>query len=168
MSGNDTRLDIQYGDLTEKNIGQLKILNASILPVRYNAKFYSDLLQNSIEYSKLVYHADILVGAVCCRIENQTGANGKPNVQKLYIMTFGVLSPYRKLGIGSALLNFVFKVCKDRPAIEAIYLHVQTSNEEAILFYKKFGFEIVETIENYYKRIDPPHCHVLQKMLNKE
>jgi len=83
-------------------------------------------------------------------------------------MTLGVLGPYRKLGIGSALLNFVLKLCKERPTIGAVYLHVQTSNEEAIQFYKKFGFEIVETIENYYKRIEPPHCYVLQKNLTKE
>jgi N-alpha-acetyltransferase 50 len=33
-----------FGDLTEKNLGQLKILNAAIFPVKYNDKFYTDLL----------------------------------------------------------------------------------------------------------------------------
>jgi hypothetical protein len=35
---------IDLGDLTDKNVGQLKILNAAIFPVQYNNKFYSDLL----------------------------------------------------------------------------------------------------------------------------
>lgn len=43
--------------------------------------------------------------------------------------------------------------------------HVQVSNDDALQFYQKFGFRIVETKEQYYKRIDPPHAHVLQKDL---
>ena len=46
--------------------------------------------------------------------------------------------------------------------------HVQVNNEGAIDFYKKFGFEIVETKEHYYKRIEPADAHVLQKTLRKK
>lgn len=41
--------------------------------------------------------------------------------------------------------------------------HVQVSNDDALEFYQKFGFHIVDTKEQYYKRIDPPHAFVLQK-----
>ena len=41
--------------------------------------------------------------------------------------------------------------------------HVQVNNEDALAFYRKFDFHSVETKEQYYKRIDPPHAHVLQK-----
>lgn len=45
-----------------------------------------------------------------------------------------------------------------------LYLsHVQVSNDDAKEFYQKFGFHIVDTKEQYYKRIDPPHAFVLQK-----
>lgn len=42
---------------------------------------------------------------------------------------------------------------------------MQVNNEGAIDFYKKFGFEVVETKEHYYKRIEPADAHVLQKTL---
>ena len=35
---------------------------------------------------------------------------------------------------------------------------MQTSNTDAISFYTKHGFEQGEMLENYYKRIVPPHC----------
>lgn len=41
------------------------------------------------------------------------------------------------------------------------------NNEGAIDFYKKFGFEIVETKEHYYKRIEPADAHVLLKTIRK-
>lgn len=42
---------------------------------------------------------------------------------------------------------------------------MQVNNESAIEFYKKFGFEIVETKNHYYKRIEPADAHVLEKNL---
>jgi len=43
--------------------------------------------------------------------------------------------------------------------------HVQVSNTDAIAFYERFGFRIIERKENYYKRIEPADAFVLQKNL---
>lgn len=70
------------------------------------------------------------------------------------------------------------------PTVLEVYLHVQTrydsrqyflkcsdpislmySNEEARQFYISHGFEQTGMIENYYKRIEPPHCFVLHKVV---
>ena len=45
--------------------------------------------------------------------------------------------------------------------------HVQINNEDAIKFYERFGFEIVEKKENYYKRIEPADAYVLKKYFKK-
>ena len=39
------------------------------------------------------------------------------------------------------------------------------NNEDAINFYKNFGFDIVETKQQYYKRIEPADAYVLEKKL---
>ena len=70
---------------------------------------------------------------------------------QLYIMTLGCLAPYRRLGIGTKMLEHVLNVVKDDGHFTSIFLHVQINNESAIEFYKKFGFNIVETKEQYYK-----------------
>ena len=66
-------------------------------------------------------------------------------------MTLGCLAPYRRLGIGTKMLEHVLKVVQEDGNFASIFLHVQINNESAIEFYKKFGFNIVETKEQYYK-----------------
>ncbi len=51
---------------------------------------------------------------------------------------------------------------REAPALGAVALHVQTSNEEAIRFYEKQGFRRLGVVENYYKRLDPPHAQLLR------
>ena len=96
-------------------------------------------------------------------------------------MTLGCLAPYRRLGIGTRMLEHVLNIVKEDGNYTSIFLHVQVNNESAIEFYKKFGFNIVETKEQYYKvspmmiliivtvlifqRIEPADAHVLEKFL---
>ncbi|CAG0883656.1 unnamed protein product [Darwinula stevensoni] len=154
------RVKIELGDVTPHNIKQLKRLNQVVFPVSYNDKFYKDVLEAG-ELAKLAYYNDIVVGAVCCRIDTSE------NQRKLYIMTLGCLAPYRRQGIGTKMLEHIMNFVQKDGNFDNIFLHVQVNNESAIEFYKKFGFEIVETKEHYYKRIEPADAHVLQKNLKK-
>ncbi|XP_039260202.1 N-alpha-acetyltransferase 50-like [Styela clava] len=149
---------IELGDITQHNIKQLKLLNQVIFPVSYNDKFYKDVLDVG-DLAKLAFFNDIVVGAVCCRIDNSKGK------RRLYIMTLGCLAPYRRHGVGTVLLNHVFKICEADKNITAIFLHVQVNNQSALDFYMKFGFEIVQTESHYYKRIEPSDAYVLEKKL---
>jgi len=142
----------------DKNVMQLKKLNTALFPVRYNDKYYQDAIASK-DFSKLAYYSDICVGAIACRLEKKEGG-----AVRVYIMTLGVLAPYRGLGIGTKLLNHVFYLSA-KQNISEIYLHVQTNNDDAIAFYKKFGFEITQTIHNYYMNITPPDCYVLTKFI---
>ena len=67
----------------------------------------------------LAYCNDIVVGAVCCRIDPSE------NRRRLYIMTLGVLAKYRELGLGTLMLEHVFKICEREGNIDSIYLYVR-------------------------------------------
>ncbi|KAK2661063.1 hypothetical protein Ddye_007596 [Dipteronia dyeriana] len=151
---------ISLDAVRDKNLMQLRKLNTALFPVRYNDKYYADALASG-EFTKLAYFSDICVGSIACRLEKKEGGT-----ICVYIMTLGVLAPYRGLGIGTKLLNHVLELCSKQNMSE-IYLHVQTNNEDAINFYKKFGFEITDTIHNYYTNITPPDCYVVTKFITQ-
>ena len=150
---------IELGDITKHNIRLMRRLNQSIFPVNYNDKFYKDVLEAG-ELAKLAFFNDVVVGGVCCRVEIAD------NEKRLYIMTLGCLYTYRRLGIGTVMLEHVLE-CATKKGIDSIYLHVQINNTGAIEFYGKFGFEIVDEKQDYYKRIEPSSALVLKKQLSQ-
>jgi ribosomal protein S18 acetylase RimI-like enzyme len=159
--------DLSLQAVNDRSIELLKTLNSAIFPVVYQDKFYQTVLQTDCGYTHLAFYNGILAGAVCCRLECLHKDSDKE--LKLYIMTLGVLAAYRRLHIGSVLLDKILETAKSdesRNIIE-VELHVQTSNDEAIAFYKKFGFEVMDKVEAYYKRIEPPDAYRLVKKVEK-
>ena len=63
-----------------------------IFPVNYNEKFYKYVLKAG-ELAKLAYYNEMIVGAVCCRVEENS------DNKHLYIMTLGCLAQYRRLSM---------------------------------------------------------------------
>ena len=179
---------ISFGPITEKNIEQIRKLNLAVFPVRYNDKFYTDLASSPTPAfnqmgarrertpgtvraaprvleglppppPRAAYFNDVPVGNICCRRELPDGPKWK-----LYIMTICVLAPYRRLGVGSRLLELILKEAAGQADLAEIFLHMQVNNADAIAFYEKFGFVAGEEVQDYYKRIDPPHAVVLRKV----
>lgn len=56
-----------------------------------------------------------------------------------YILSLGVHKNHRRNGIGSLLLDALINhlTTAERERVKAIYLHVLTTNQPAILFYEK-------------------------------
>ena len=164
-------LKIEFGPITADNVEQLRQVNTSCFPVQYQPTFYRDVVQqDNAGLSKFAYWNGFVVGAVCTRIEHGKDTPGK---QRLYIMTLGVLAAYRGRGAGSQLIQSVLDYYEEEKDdslknVTEICLHVQISNQDAIRFYtERFGFTKGEIIENYYRRIQPPHCYLLYKKLKE-
>ncbi|KAK4047152.1 N-acetyltransferase 5 [Microbotryomycetes sp. JL201] len=117
---------VTLGELTPNNIGTVKKLNNCLFPVAYTDKFYKDVLDPAVtpeEYSRLVFYQDIAVGNVICKLESTSQAlpqtlvdavsstspapSNETDTARLYVMTLGVLSPYRRQGLASKLIRHV-------------------------------------------------------------
>ncbi|KAK4694468.1 hypothetical protein P7C70_g8725, partial [Phenoliferia sp. Uapishka_3] len=205
--------------------------NSPRRPQAYSDKFYRDVLDTSIapeDYNKLIFYQDLAVGNVVCRLEPEKSERGttisgsmalvgekgdgkEKGPMKLYIMTLGVLRPYRRQGLATKLISHIIstaeashhpappptpssilaeiefkkaaqpkastsKLEKEKddkkkkeepvvPVISSLYLHVQIGNDEARRFWEKNGFEVVDTVKGYYKKIEPRDAWVLEKVI---
>ena len=111
--------------MTPHNIKLLKKVNQVVFPIVYHDKFYKDVLESG-EYAKLAYYNDVVVGAVCCRVDVTNPEEGQIAKKKLYIMTLGCLAPYRRLGKDIFLLNLLenSSKCRGRISNSAVGLTV--------------------------------------------
>ena len=170
-------------------MNNLKLLNDMTLAVKYKESFYQNMLGYT-DYSRLgkpllhdipppgltpvAYYNSILIGGIACRVEPRDD-----EAMTLYILTFNVLEPYRKYKIGtppnsitfldvlmilgSQMMDEVLRLLREKDEdITSIYLHVQDGNEAALNFYKKYKFEVVQHIPDFY-RVEPTGCSYLRR-----
>jgi ribosomal protein S18 acetylase RimI-like enzyme len=66
--------------------------------------------------------------------------------EMFYIMTLGTSREFRRVGLGSILVNRVVDMIKSKHECGALYLHVITYNETAIKLYERLDFSRVKKI----------------------
>lgn len=141
--------ELEFEAVNDSNVEELKQLNRGIFPINYQDKVYADVIACG-DISQIARLKKKVVGGIACRLENN---NSGPI---MYIITLGVLAPYRNLGLGSLLLQKSVSILRDCvPEVASVHLHVQVNNDDAIRFYEKSGFKIAEVIKDYYMRIQP-------------
>lgn len=148
--------------LTPERLQALRILNSALFPVKFHDQVYKDALVCG-DVTQLAYMDGTLVGAIMCRLEAQ-----KSGEARLYIVSLGVLAPYRSLGIGSWLLERSLAACSGDPNVPEAALHVHAGDEEAQGWYLKRGFSIKERIPHYYKRLEPPDALLLTRRISQD
>ncbi|PAV18844.1 N-acetyltransferase NAT13 [Pyrrhoderma noxium] len=150
---------ISFSSITTNNLGTVRVLNSTLFPIKYSEKFYKDILSPDVEdFCKLVYLNDVPIGTICCRIETKDDENN------LYLMTMGVLAPYRSRNIGSRTIQHILDAAKvhKKPKISNVYLHVQVSNADAKRFYERHDFKEIGIAQEYYKKIEPRDAWILE------
>ncbi|WVW86340.1 hypothetical protein I302_108384 [Kwoniella bestiolae CBS 10118] len=165
--------------LTVNNSGTLRRMNSVVIPIVYSDKFYKEVRDPLLDdVNKLIYYADIPVGAICCKFDNLSKGSKQPPT--LVILTLAILAPYRSLNLGTSLLLSSLKaalhpttppppipsdnktntrasltVAAPRVKVNRALAHVQVGNEDAKRFYERLGFKEVGIEENYYSKVEP-------------
>lgn len=92
-------------------------------------------------------HSLVLVARVGQRCVGYLGA--RVVAGECEIMNIGVLPPWRRQGVASALFARLFAEAAARQA-ESVFLEVRASNLAALALYEKLGFAAVGRRKNYY------------------
>lgn len=102
-----------------------------------------------------------IVGLIVCEIKPYSKMNKEDkdilpcsmsDADVGYILSLGVHKSFRRQGIGSLLLDTFLRhiTTTDRNNVKALFLHVLTSNQAAIIFYEKRNFKYHSFLPYYY------------------
>ncbi|WVR09577.1 hypothetical protein IAU60_006647 [Kwoniella sp. DSM 27419] len=179
------KVKVTLTSLTLNNSGTLRRINSVVIPVVYSDTFYKQVRDPLLDdVNKLIYYADIPVGAICCRFDNL--AKGSKEPPTLVVLTLAILAPYRSLNLGTSLLLSTLRasihpttppppVPSDKQAntrgslaavpprqkVNRALAHVQVGNEDAKRFYERLGFKQVGVEENYYSKAEPKGAMIM-------
>jgi ribosomal-protein-alanine N-acetyltransferase len=81
------------------------------------------------------------------------------NRHRAHIITLDVSEPYRRMGIGSALLRETERRLAER-GVEEIELETATSNQAGVAFWERHGYRSAGVLRRYYLGcLDAFHMH---------
>ncbi len=116
-------------------------LASETLPERYNPSlfnyFYETFPQGFLVTEKLHKIVGFIVGV-------------KTNIDTTRILMLAVAKQHRRYGVGQSLLNQFLKELTLQN-MKQIELEVRVDNKQAIKFYQKHGFDIIDVITNFYQ-----------------
>ena len=132
-------------DVTLKDLVVISKLESLIFKINaFTEDLIKKLIRENLLFLKLEKNGikKQLIGFVITIKDRKDRAN---------IINFLIDPKHQHKGYGSILLNRTIQKIKEFNNIRSIVLNVQVNNLAAINLYKKFNFQIMQKIENYYQ-----------------
>ncbi len=136
---------------SKDDLGEVISINFTTLPEHYSDYFFEDLLRSAPE-SFLVAEKDRhIAGYIMCRVEYGFSNFKRFSLtRKGHIVSLAITDGNRRKGLGEALVRSVIEALKLKGCTE-VYLEVRVSNHDAVRLYQRIGFEVIITMEGYYR-----------------
>lgn len=169
-------MELQLRFLSPQDIDQVKCLCRDWFPIDYPDTWYQEITSNPRFFSLAATLSGSIIGLIVAETKEFSHLAKEDrsllancflsNTKVGYILSLGVSQTYRKQGIASLLLDQLISYLNHNYCnqVKALYLHVLTTNTQAINFYEHRGFQVHSFLPYYYaikgKRKDG-YTHVL-------
>jgi len=156
-------MDLQLRFLSPSDLDQVKILCKEWFPIEYPDTWYQEITANPRFYALAATLQGRIIGLIVAETK-ELGQLAKEDRSILancfqkgtkvtYILSLGVCKEFRKQGIASLMLENLISHLTSDPvsnSVRAVYLHVLTTNTQAIIFYEHRGFQVHSFLPYYY------------------
>lgn len=153
---------IQLRFLCPDDIAEVKLLCADWFPIEYPESWFTDITSSSRFYSLAATINSCIIGIIVCEVKPRSRCNREDvdilashysqSTLMAYILSLGVVKDYRRHGIASLLLDNLlsYLTSGEHKDCKAVYLHVLTTNINAIRFYERRNFHVHSCLPFYY------------------
>lgn len=158
--------NVLYRKIRPSDLSVLQEMHEALFPIKYETEFFINVVHGrgiiswaAVDRSRSDSHCDEIIGFVTARVIAASEGEeldmlgyeiSKTERSLIYILTLGVIQPYRNSGIASALLWEVIEYANQMSSCRALYLHVIAYNRPAIMFYQKNMFQCLRRLHNFY------------------
>eukprot|EP00090_Calanus_glacialis_P025519 TRINITY_DN3991_c0_g1_i1.p1 TRINITY_DN3991_c0_g1~~TRINITY_DN3991_c0_g1_i1.p1 ORF type:complete len:248 (-),score=72.00 TRINITY_DN3991_c0_g1_i1:113-856(-) len=155
-------MELQLRFLSPQDIDQVKVLCRDWFPIEYPDTWYQEITSNPRFFSLAATLNGTIIGLIVAETK-ELGQLAKEDRSLLascfmsgtkvgYILSLGVTQQFRKQGIASILLDQLIShlTSEQYSQVKALYLHVLTTNTQAITFYEHRGFQVHSFLPYYY------------------
>jgi ribosomal-protein-alanine N-acetyltransferase len=136
---------------SKDDLSEVISINLTTLPEHYSDYFFEDLLRSAPEGFLVAEKNGRIAGYIMCRIEYGFSNFKRFSLtRKGHVVSLAVTEGNRRKGLGEALVRNAIEALKPKGCTE-IYLEVRVSNHDAVRLYRRIGFEVITTMEGYYR-----------------
>ena len=125
--------------MEEADLAEVVRLERDIFPDPWPRSAFVDLLDDDRWHTLIAESDGKLIGYACYLAE----------AEECHLANIAVHADYRRKSVAKQILGHILEVAAEK-GCEEILLEVRVSNQQAISFYRGFGFEELQECPGYY------------------